>query len=111
MSRDPGGSDLTMYFPTVGGSRGCRKDSEAGVANHAFRRPAAGFVGDLRVGGCSVDSQPTGLLFTRGDPLQVKSELEVRRYFPTAGGSCGCRSDSEAWLSTRFPGNSGRIRW
>ena len=53
-SRDPGGSDLTMYFPTVGGSRGCRKDSEAGVANHAFREPAAGFVGDLRVGGRSV---------------------------------------------------------
>ena len=62
-----------MYFPTVGGSRGCHSDSEAGVATHAFRRPAAGFVGDLRVGGCSVDSQPTGLLFTRGDPLQVKA--------------------------------------
>ena len=110
-SRDPGGSDLTMDFLTVGDNCDCRSASEAGVATHAFRRPAAGFVGDLRVGGRSVDSQPTGLLFTRGDPLQVKSELEVRWYFPTAGGSCGCRSDSEAWLSTRFPDSCGRIRW
>ena len=109
-SRDPGGSDLTMYFLTVGDNCDCRSASEAGVATHAFRRPAAGFVGDLRVGSRSVDSQPTGLLFTRGDPLQVKSELEVRWYFPTVGGSCGGRSDSEAWRSTRFSDSCGRIR-
>ena len=49
------GSDLTMYFLTVGGSCDCRSDSEAGVINHAFRATAARFIGDLRVCGLQLE--------------------------------------------------------
>ena len=104
------GSDLTMYFPTVGGSRGCRKDSEAGVANLAFRDLRRDSLVTYVSAVVQLISNQLGFCLLVVI-LQIKGELEVRWYFPTVGGSCGGRSDSEIWLPTKFSDNCGRIRW